>query len=70
VVLFRLLEGFRDVELHCGFRRAGERLEGHAWVSANGVPIGETETSLAGFVEPSERPCASNGSEDPGLTWR
>ncbi len=50
IVLFQLLERRFPVELVLGFRPGREGVEGHAWVTVDGVPLGETEAGLEGFV--------------------
>jgi len=39
------------VAIHYGFRRRDGEVEGHAWVTVDGVPVGESEGALAGLVE-------------------
>lgn len=65
IVLFGLLSRYEGVTLHVGFRKkdgtpapsggpagpAEKVLDGHAWVSVGGAPLGEPPGSLEGFVE-------------------
>lgn len=49
IVLFQLLERRHRVKLELGFRPGSEGSAGHAWVTVDGVPLGEREESLEAF---------------------
>ncbi len=51
VVLYRLLASYEGVEIHYGFRRRDGALEGHAWVTVDGVAVGEPDGALGGYAE-------------------
>ncbi len=51
IVLYRLLAACEGVEIHYGFRRKDGALEGHAWVTVGGEPVGEPDGTLDGYVE-------------------
>lgn len=51
LVLYRELSRMgADPTLVVGFRRSSGRLEGHAWVLADGRPVGEPQDALDGFA--------------------
>jgi len=51
VVLYRLLASYDGVEIRFGFRMRNGALEGHAWVTVDGVAVGEPDGALDGYVE-------------------
>jgi len=51
VVLYRLLASHEGVAIHYGFRRRDGALEGHAWVTVDGVAVGEPDGARDGYVE-------------------
>lgn len=51
VVLYRLLKSYDGVVIHFGFRRRDGALEGHAWVTVDGVAVGEPDGALDGYSE-------------------
>lgn len=51
VVLFQLLERHYPVRLVIGFRPGSEGPDGHAWVTVDGIPLGEAPGQLDGFVK-------------------
>jgi hypothetical protein len=51
VVLYSLLASYEGVAIHYGFRRTDGALEGHAWVTVDGVAVGESEGALDGYTE-------------------
>lgn len=50
IVLFQLLERRHRVKLEVGFRPGPAGPAGHAWVTVDGVPLGEQEESLETFT--------------------
>ena len=50
IVLFQLLERRYRVKLEMGFRSGSEGPDGHAWVTVDGVPLGEHEENLETFT--------------------
>jgi hypothetical protein len=56
VVLHRLLASYDGVEVHYGFRRRDGALEGHAWVTVDGVALGEPDGALDGYTETAVPP--------------
>jgi hypothetical protein len=56
VVLYRLLASYEGVAIHYGFRRRDGALEGHAWVTVNGVAMGEPDGALDGYTEAAVPP--------------
>jgi hypothetical protein len=58
VVLYSLLASYEGVAIHYGFRRTDGAVEGHAWVTVDGVPVGERDGALDGYVETAMPPSA------------
>ena len=51
LVLFReLSRAGADPTLVVGFRRTAGRMQGHAWVLADGMPVTESQAALDGFA--------------------
>ena len=51
VVLYRLLASYEGVAIHYGFRRRDGALEGHAWVTVDGIAVGEPDGARDGYIE-------------------
>ena len=50
IVLFHLLERQYPAKLVMGFRPGSDGPDGHAWVTVDGMPVGEMPGHLDGFV--------------------